>query len=74
MNRKFVILALFIVFSCGVFAQQKDGKCIYLTAEKMPEIKGGMAPIVEKTFNIMGISKYAKTHTKEEEGLADLSS
>ena len=33
-----------------------------------------LAPIVEKTFNIMGISKYAKIHTKEEEGLADLSS
>ena len=33
-----------------------------------------LAPIVEKTFNIMGISKYAKIHTNEEEGLADLSS
>ena len=40
----------------------------------MPEIKGGTVPVVEKTFNIMGISKYAKTHTKEEEGLADLNS
>jgi protein TonB len=48
MNRKFVILALFIVFSCGVFAQQKDDKGIYLTAEKMPVIKGGMAAIGKK--------------------------
>jgi protein TonB len=48
MNRKFVILALFIVFSCGVFAQQKDDKGIYLTAEKMPAIKGGMAAIGKK--------------------------
>ena len=32
-----------------------------------------LAPIVEKTFNIMGISKYAKLYTNEEEGLLDLS-
>ena len=32
------------------------------------------APIVEKTFNIMGISKYAKIYGTEEEGLAGLSS
>ena len=32
------------------------------------------APIVEKTFNIMGISKYAKIYTSEEEGLAGGSS
>ena len=31
------------------------------------------APIVEKTFNIMGISKYAKIYASEEEGLAELS-
>ena len=48
MNRKFVILALFIVFSCGAFSQQKDDKGIYLTAEKMPAIKGGMAAIGKK--------------------------
>ena len=48
MNRKFVILALFIVFSCGAFSQQKDDKGIYLTAEKMPVIKGGMAAIGKK--------------------------
>ena len=48
MSRKFVLLVLFIVFSCGVFAQQRDDKGIYLTAEKMPAIKGGMASIGKK--------------------------
>jgi protein TonB len=48
MSRKFVLLVLFIVFSCGIFAQQKDDKGIYLTAEKMPAIKGGMASIGKK--------------------------
>ena len=48
MNRKFVLLVLFIIFSCGVFAQQKDDHGIYLSAEKMPAIKGGMAAIGKK--------------------------
>ena len=48
MNRKFVLLVLFIIFSCGVFSQQKDDKGIYLSAEKMPAIKGGMAAIGKK--------------------------
>jgi len=48
MNRKFVLLVLFIIFSCGVFTQQKDDQGIYLTAEKMPAIKGGMAAIGKK--------------------------
>ena len=48
MNRKFVFLVFFIIFSCGVFTQQKDDKGIYLTAEKMPAIKGGMAAIGKK--------------------------
>ena len=48
MSRKFVLLVLFIVFSCGVFAQQRDDKGVYLTAEKMPAIKGGMASIGKK--------------------------
>ena len=30
-------------------------------------------PIVEKTFNIMGISKYAALYKSEEEGLSALS-
>ena len=32
----------------GLSAQQKDDKGIYLTAEKMPAIKGGMAAIGKK--------------------------
>ncbi len=48
MNRKFVLLVLFIIFSCGVFTQQKDDQGIYLSAEKMPAIKGGMAAIAKK--------------------------
>ena len=48
MNRKFVLLVLFIIFSCGVFSQQKDDQGIYLSAEKMPAIKGGMAAIGKK--------------------------
>jgi len=48
MNRKFVLLVLFIIFSCGVFTQQKDDTGIYLSAEKMPAIKGGMAAIGKK--------------------------
>ena len=48
MNRKFVFLVFFIIFSCGVFSQQKDDQGIYLTAEKMPVIKGGMAAIGKK--------------------------
>ena len=63
MNRKFVFLALFSVFSCGVFSQQKDEKGIYLKAEKMPTIKGGMAiigkkvqyPRVAKEMGIQGV-------------------
>ena len=48
MNRKFVLLVLFIIFSCGVFTQQKDDKGVYLSAEKMPAIKGGKAAIAKK--------------------------
>ena len=48
MNRKFVFLVFFIIFGCGVFSQQKDDQGIYLTAEKMPAIKGGMAAIGKK--------------------------
>ena len=63
MNRKFVFLALFTVFSCGGFSQQKDEKGIYLKAEKMPTIKGGMAiigkkvqyPRVAKEMGIQGV-------------------
>ena len=48
MNRKFVFLVFFVIFSCVVFTQQKDDKGVYLSAEKMPAIKGGMAAIGKK--------------------------
>ena len=45
--------------------------------EKLQDIDGklgyyNLAPIVEKTFNIMGISKYAKIYANEEEAMASL--
>ena len=63
MNRKFVLPVLIDVFSCGVFSQQKDEEGIYLKAEKMPTIKGGMAiigkkvqyPRVAKEMGIQGV-------------------
>ena len=63
MNRKFVLPVLIVVFSCGVFSQQKDEEGIYLKAEKMPTIKGGMAiigkkvqyPRVAKEMGIQGV-------------------
>ena len=39
---------MFAVFFSDLSAQQKDDKGIYLTAEKMPAIKGGMATIGKK--------------------------
>ena len=45
--------------------------------EKLQDVDGrlgyfNLAPIVEKTFNIMGISKYAKIYANEEEAMAGL--
>ena len=45
--------------------------------EELQSVNGKIAycnlvPIVEKTFNIMGISKYAKIHSNEEEALFKL--
>ena len=45
--------------------------------EELQSVNGKIAycnlvPIVEKTFNIMGISKYAKIHSNEEEALLDI--
>ena len=47
--------------------------------EKLQESNGklaycNLAPIVEKTFNIMGLTKYSTIYSTEEEGLSDLSS
>lgn len=45
--------------------------------EKLQEVNGklgycNLAPIVSKTFNIMGISKYSSIFTNEEEGVNGL--
>ena len=47
--------------------------------EKLQDVDGklgycNLAPIVEKTFNIMGITQYSKVYSSEEDGLADLNS
>ena len=44
--------------------QDVDGKLGYCN----------LAPIVEKTFNIMGITQYSQVFASEEEGLAELNS
>ena len=46
--------------------------------EKLQDTKGKLAycklaPIVEKTFNIMGLTKYSTIYKDEEAGLSDLS-
>lgn len=48
MKKLYLIVAMFAVFFSDLSAQQKDDKGIYLTAEKMPAIKGGMATIGKK--------------------------
>jgi TonB family protein len=48
MKKLYLIIAMFAVFFSDLSAQQKDDKGIYLTAEKMPAIKGGMAAIGKK--------------------------
>jgi TonB family protein len=48
MKKFYLLLILFTALSSGLSAQQKDDKGIYLTAEKMPAIKGGMATIGKK--------------------------
>ena len=48
MKKFYLLLIIFTALSSGLSAQQKDEKGIYLTAEKMPAIKGGMAAIGKK--------------------------
>ena len=48
MKKFYLVLIVFTVFLSGLSAQQKDDKGIYLTAEKMPAIKGGMSTIGKK--------------------------
>ena len=45
--------------------------------EKLQDVDGrlgyyNLAPIVEKTFNIMGITQYSQVFASEEEGLSEL--
>ncbi|MCS5625858.1 MAG: energy transducer TonB [Candidatus Marinimicrobia bacterium] len=48
MKKFYLLLIIFTALSSGLSAQQKDDKGIYLTAEKMPAIKGGMVAIGKK--------------------------
>tara|TARA_B110000914_G_C15479392_1_gene454853 strand:- start:1162 stop:1539 length:378 start_codon:yes stop_codon:yes gene_type:complete len=48
MKKLYLVMIIFAALSSGLSAQQKDDKGIYLTAEKMPAIKGGMAAIGKK--------------------------
>ena len=48
MNKKGLIIIFFICLSAGLYGQQIDESGIYLNAEKMPVIKGGMAAIGKK--------------------------
>ncbi len=48
MKKLYLVLIVFTALFSGLSAQQKDDKGIYLTAEKMPAIKGGMVAIGKK--------------------------
>ena len=48
MKKFYLVLIVFAALVSGLSAQQKDDKGIYLTAEKMPAIKGGMSTIGKK--------------------------
>ena len=48
MNKKSLIIVFFVLFISGLSGQQKDEFGVYLNAEKMPIIEGGMASIGKK--------------------------
>lgn len=48
MNKKSLIIIFFVLLISGLSGQQKDEFGIYLNAEKMPVIEGGMAAIGKK--------------------------
>ena len=48
MNKKSLIIVFFVLFISGLSGQQKDEFGVYLNAEKMPIIEGGMAAIGKK--------------------------
>ena len=48
MNKKSFIIIFLLLLIPSIYGQQKDDAGIYLNAEKMPAIKGGMAAIGKK--------------------------
>ena len=48
MNKKSLIIIFFVLLISGLSGQQKDEFGVYLNAEKMPIIEGGMAAIGKK--------------------------
>jgi len=48
MNKKSFIIIFFLLLASSIYGQQKDDAGVYLNAEKMPAIKGGMAAIGKK--------------------------
>ena len=48
MNKKSFIIIFFLLLTPSIYGQQKDDAGVYLNAEKMPVIKGGMAAIGKK--------------------------
>ena len=48
MNKKSFIIIFFLLLTPSIYGQQKDDAGIYLNAEKMPVIQGGMAAIGKK--------------------------
>ena len=63
MKIKYLFLSFFIFLSSNLFSQQMDENGIYLQAEKMPAIKGGMKeigrkiqyPSIAKEMGIQGV-------------------
>ena len=48
MNKKSFIIIFFLLLTPSIYGQQKDDAGVYLNAEKMPAIQGGMAAIGKK--------------------------
>lgn len=48
MNKKSFIIIFFLLLTPSIYGQQKDDAGVYLNAEKMPVIQGGMAAIGKK--------------------------
>ncbi|MAP70305.1 MAG: hypothetical protein CMF81_00310 [Candidatus Marinimicrobia bacterium] len=48
MNKKSFIIIFFLLLTPSIYGQQKDDAGVYLNAEKMPVIQGGMSAIGKK--------------------------